>query len=68
MKCDKKMTFAECELAVLRHAVDKIETKTGKKIIKNPQIQKIIHIVEVTNPKTKKKGEVVIEGIESFFV
>ena len=46
MKCDKKMTFAECELAVLRHAVDKIETKTGKKLIKNPEIQKIIHIVE----------------------
>ena len=28
---------------------------------------KIIHILKVTNPKTKKKGEVVIEGIESFF-
>ena len=31
MKCEKKMTFAECELAVLRHAVDKIETKNRKK-------------------------------------
>ena len=28
---------------------------------------KIIHVLKVTNPKTKKKGEVVIEGIESFF-
>jgi len=28
---------------------------------------KIAHSVEVTNPKTKKKGEVVIEGIQSFF-
>ena len=28
---------------------------------------KVQHSVEVTNPKTKKKGEVVIEGIESFF-
>ena len=33
MKCDKKMTFQECELAILRHAVDKIEIKTGRKMI-----------------------------------
>ena len=25
------------------------------------------HVVEVTNPKTKKKGEVVIDGVASFF-
>ena len=29
---------------------------------------KVAHSIEVTNPKTKKKGEVVIEGIQSFFV
>jgi len=28
---------------------------------------KVQHSVSVTNPKTKKKGEVVIEGIQSFF-
>ena len=28
---------------------------------------KIAHAIEVTNPKTKKKGEVIIEGIQSFF-
>jgi hypothetical protein len=28
---------------------------------------KVQHSVEVINPKTKKKGEVVIEGIQSFF-
>ena len=28
---------------------------------------KVQHVVKITNPKTKKKGEVVIEGIESFF-
>ena len=28
---------------------------------------KLAHTVKVTNPKTKKKGEVVIEGIGSFF-
>jgi hypothetical protein len=29
---------------------------------------KVLHVIKVTNPKTKKKREVVIEGIESFFV
>ena len=28
---------------------------------------KVHHVVEVTNPKTKKKGEVVIDGVASFF-
>jgi len=28
---------------------------------------KVQHSIEVTNPKTNKKGEVVIEGIQSFF-
>ena len=28
---------------------------------------KIAHAIEVTNPKTKKKGEVVLEGLQSFF-
>ncbi len=28
---------------------------------------KVQHVVEVTNPKTKKKGEVVIDGVASFF-
>ena len=25
------------------------------------------HVVNVTNPKTKKKGKVVLEGMQSFF-
>ena len=28
---------------------------------------KVQHPIKVTNPKTKKKGEVIIEGIQSFF-
>ena len=28
---------------------------------------KLQHAVEVKNPKTKKKGEVLIEGLQSFF-
>jgi len=29
---------------------------------------KVAHSIEVTNPNTKKKGEVIVEGIQSFFV
>ena len=46
MKCEKGLTFEECELAILRHAVDKIEKKTGRKMIGNPIVQEIISIVE----------------------
>ena len=28
---------------------------------------KLLHVVEVKNPKTKKKNEIVIEGLQSFF-
>ena len=28
---------------------------------------KVLHVVNVKNPKTKKKNKVVIEGIQSFF-
>ena len=28
---------------------------------------KLQHIINVKNPKTKKKGEVVLEGFQSFF-
>jgi hypothetical protein len=29
---------------------------------------KLQHVVEVKNPKTKKKNEILIEGLQSFFV
>ena len=31
MSCDKKMSFEDCELAILRSAVDKIGLKSGAK-------------------------------------
>ena len=46
MKCDRGVSFEDCELAILRHAVDNAEKRTGKKLIDNPEIQKIIQIVE----------------------
>jgi hypothetical protein len=44
--CDKELTFEECELAILRQAVDKAEKIQGEKRISSPAIQRIIQIVE----------------------
>ena len=44
--CNNKMTFEECELAILRHAVDETENIQAKKIAMNPDIKKIITILE----------------------
>ena len=44
--CDKELTFEECELAILRQAVDKAEKIQGEKKISSPAIQRIIQIVE----------------------
>ena len=44
--CNDKMTFQECELAVLRQAVDESEKIQGAKIATSPDVQKIIQILE----------------------
>ena len=46
MICDKKMSFEECELAILRAAIDKAEEKQGKKKLHSTEIINIIDIVE----------------------
>lgn len=40
------LTFADCELSILRMAVDEAEEKIGKRIVNSEDIQKIIKIVE----------------------
>ena len=45
-ECSDQMTFQECELAVLRHAVDENEKKAGEKIASGSEIKKMIQIVE----------------------
>jgi len=44
--CDNKMTFQECEVAILRHAIDEMETKRGEKTANSPDVVKMIRIVE----------------------
>ena len=42
----KDLTFEDCELAILRMAIDKAEEKIGKRIVNSDEIRKIIIIVE----------------------
>ena len=51
--CNKKMTFQDCELAILRAAVDKAEERQGRNVVNSPEIKRIINIVE-TFLKTKQ--------------
>lgn len=44
--CNDKMTFQECELAVLRQVVDESEKQQGAKIATSPDVQQIIQILE----------------------
>ena len=45
-KACKKVDFSECELAILRMAVDKAEKKVGKRMVNSEEVQNIIDIVE----------------------
>ena len=42
----KDLSFSDCELAILRQAVDKAETIQGKQMANSPEIKRIIGIVE----------------------
>ena len=44
--CNKKMSIDECELALVRMSVDKVEERAAREKIKSPQIKRIIHIIE----------------------
>jgi len=44
--CNAKMNFEECELVILRSAVDSAEELQGKKTANSPEVKKIISIVE----------------------
>jgi len=45
--CDKSLTFEECELAILRSAVDLAERRQGKQMVNTPDVKKMIEIVEI---------------------
>ena len=51
---NKNMTYADCELTILRSAVDNIQKKTGKHLLHKPEVQRIIEIVETFLKKKKR--------------
>jgi hypothetical protein len=55
----KKMSFADCELTILRMAVDQAEEKMGKRVVNSEDVQKIIDIVEEF---IKRKKEICYGG------
>ena len=44
--CSNDMTFADCELAILRHAVDESDEKKSKRLANAVEITQMIEIVE----------------------
>ena len=58
-KICKDLSFADCELAILRMAVDQAEEKMGKRVVNSEDVQKIIDIVE---DFIKRKKEICYGG------
>jgi len=44
--CNKKMTFQECELAILHNSVKEAEKVVGKNLVSSPEVIKMISILE----------------------
>ena len=44
--CTNTMTFQDCELAILRNAVDESEKQQGRRVAMNDDVKKIIKILE----------------------
>lgn len=45
-ECERGMNFQECELAILRTAVDNAEDKIARSTVNTPEVRKMISIVE----------------------
>ena len=59
-KCDKSLTFQECELAILRTAIDMAGAKMGNRLVNTPEVQDMIRIVE---DFIKKKNLICYGGV-----
>ena len=44
--CDKKMTFSDCEKAIISTAIKLAENKQGKKVVNSPNVKQMLKIVE----------------------
>lgn len=63
--CDRSMTFHECELAVLRQAVDENEEIRSRRAVSSDEIKQILKIVEtfIINKKLVCYGGTAINNI-----
>ena len=63
--CNTKMSFEECELAILRQAVDNADEKIGKLAVNSPEIKEIFSIVEnfIRTKKLIPYGGIAINAI-----
>jgi len=61
----KNLNFSDCELAILRQAVDTAEEKKGKTVANSPEVKRIIGIVEnfIRNNKLICYGGTAINNI-----
>lgn len=57
--CDNNMTFADCELAILRHAVDESDAKKAKRLANATEVTQMINVVE---DFLRKKGLICYGG------
>jgi hypothetical protein len=44
--CDDNMSFRDCELEILRHAIDESEKQRAEKIVNSEEVKKMLKIVE----------------------
>ena len=58
--CNNKMSFEECELAILRMSVDLAQEKMAKRVVSSPKIQEMTTIV---TDFIKRKGLIPYGGI-----
>jgi hypothetical protein len=63
--CNDNMNFQECEVAILRNAVEEAEEMNKKKIVNNDEIKKILKIVEsfIVKNKLMLYGGIAINNI-----
>lgn len=63
--CNPKMTYEECELAILRMQVDNAQDKMAKRVVQSPEIKKMFEIVEnfIRNKKLVCYGGIAINAL-----
>ena len=63
--CNENMTFQECELAILRNAIDESEELRGRKISNNEDVKRMLKMVEefIVDKKLMLYGGTAINNI-----